>query len=188
MSNFDNLVESDICVIREYLAYLLSTSDYAGRNATSLHDYCHAGRNATSWCDYNHTAAVDSCLFETELCKCLFNYVNDWFLNSKQQYKYHVYMMWFALRAIFTSGCILVTPEVVENDFQTYPYEFQKCFDVPVDWRNVIELKRQFWKVTAVANSLIKKCMKRGYTIPTVHMPFGVTNVIQLDWDLYGPE
>ena len=180
--NRDNLVESDICVIREYLAYLLSTSDYAGRNATSLHDSSHAGRNTTSM------TAVDSCLFETELCKCLFNYVNDWFLNSKQQSKYHVYMMWFALRAIFTSGCILVTPEVVENDFQTYPYEFQKCFDVPVDWRNEIELKRQFWKVTAVANSLIKKCMKRGYIMPTVHMPFGVTNVIQLDWDLYGPE
>ena len=42
MSNPDNLVESDICVIREYLAYLLTTSDYAGRVATSLHDSSHA--------------------------------------------------------------------------------------------------------------------------------------------------
>lgn len=175
MNNSDNLVESDVIVIREYLAYLLSTSDYAGHIVTSLHDSSHA-------------AVVDSCLFETELCKCLFNYVNDWFLDDKKHTEYHVYLMWFALRAIFTSGCVLVTPEVVENDFQTYPYEFQKCFDVPVDWRNEIELKRQFWKVTAVANSLIKKCMKRGYVMPKMRMPFGVTNVIQLDWDLYGPE
>lgn len=158
----DNLVESDIGVIREYLAYLLSTSDY--------------------------NVIVNSCLFETELCKYLFNYVNDWFLNSKRQSEYHVYLMWFALRAMFTSGCVLVTPEVVEADFQTYPYEFQKCFDVPVDWRNTQELKRQFWKISATANSLIKKCMQHGYIIPKICMPFGVNNVIQLDWDMYGPE
>lgn len=136
MNNSDNLVESDVSVVRAYLQYLLSTSDY--------------------------NAVINPCLFETELCKCLIHYVNEWFFDNKRQSEYHVYLMWFALRAIFTSGCVLVTPEVIEADFQTYPWEFQKCFDVPVDWRDERELKRQYYKITAIAKSLINKCLQHG--------------------------
>lgn len=161
MNNSDNLVESDVSVVRAYLQYLLSTSDY--------------------------NAVINPCLFETELCKCLIHYVNEWFFDNKRQSEYHVYLMWFALRAIFTSGCVLVTPEVVEADFQTYPWEFQKCFDVPDDWRDERELKRQYYKITAIAKSLINKCLQHGYTIPKISMPFGVNNVIQVDWNMYGP-
>lgn len=157
---FDNL--SDVNIIREYLSYLLSTADY--------------------------NAIVNPNILESDAGKVLIHFVNEWFFNNKRQSEYHVYLMWFALRAIFAYRSATVLPEVVASDFYTHPWEYQKCFDVPVDWRNERELRRQFCKVAAVANSLIKKCVfEGGISIAKLVVPFGIHDDIQVDWNLYGP-
>jgi len=131
---FDNL--ADVNVIRGYLSYLLSTSDY--------------------------NAIINPDILESDAGRVVLHFVNEWFLNNKRQSEYHVYLMWFALRAIFANRSITVSPAIVAGDFYTHPWEFQNCFDVPVDWRDERELQRQFCKIAAIANSLIKKCLFEG--------------------------